>query len=145
MLYVPSTDTPTEVPFEQWRRMILDNPNLLPDAFIVAVHEPTGDYVGLSTLWRRQADHDLDTGLTGVHRDWRKRGIALAMKLCALQFARQYGAPMVRTENEVNNRGMLGINERLGFVKQPAWLVFVKKLREETEAGEPIQPEHGAA
>jgi hypothetical protein len=50
---VPSTDAPTEVPFEQWRKMILDNPNLLPDAFIIAVHEPTGDYIGLSTLWRR--------------------------------------------------------------------------------------------
>jgi hypothetical protein len=30
------------------------------------------------------------------------------------------------TDNESNNRGMLAINEELGFVKYPAWIHFVR-------------------
>ena len=39
----------------------------------------------------------------------------------------------IKTWNEANNRGILGINEQLGFVRQPAWLDMVKVLKEESE------------
>jgi len=129
---VPSTDPHVDVSFEQWEKMLLGSPNFLPNGYQVAVHKATGEYVGLSMLFKRQADRDLDTGLTGVSRDWRRKGIALALKLRAIRFAKEYNAPRIRTENEVNNRGMLGINERLGFVKQPAWIILVKRIAEET-------------
>ena len=132
---MPNTDPHTDVTMEQWRKMLLESPKFLPDGYQVAVHEATGEYVGLSMLFKRQADRDLDTGLTGVSRDWRRKGIALALKLRAIRFAKEYGAPCIRTGNEVNNRGMLGINERLGFVKQPAWIILVKRIAE--EAGRP--------
>ncbi len=132
---VPSTDPHTDVTMEQWRKMLLESPNFLADGYQVAVHEATGEYVGLSMLFKRQADKDLDTGLTGVSRDWRRKGIALALKLRAIRFAKEYGAPRIRTENEINNRGMLAINERLGFVKQPAWIVFVKRIAEDAGGG----------
>jgi hypothetical protein len=32
----------------------------------------------------------------------------------------------------MNNNGMLNINFRLGFVRQPAWLDMVKTIKEET-------------
>ena len=128
---VPSTDEPTEVPIEQWRKMLLENPNFLPGGYQVAVHEPTGEYVGLSMLFARQADNELQTGMTGVRREWRRKGIALALKLKAIRFAKAYGAPKIRTENEINNEGMLSINEALGFEKQPALIILVKRLAEE--------------
>ncbi len=125
---VPSSEPTTMPEFEEWQK-VWDNPNLLPDGWFVAVHQ--GQYVGMSVLWGSQASRDLYTGLTGVRREHRRKGIATAMKLRAIAYAQSVGAPRIRTWNEVNNQGMLSINVRLGFVRQPASIDFVKKLREE--------------
>ena len=125
---VPSPEPSTMPEFEEWQK-VWDDPSLLPDGWFVAVH---GDqYVGMSALWGSQASRDLYTGLTGVRRAYRRKGIATAMKLRAIAYAQATGAPRIRTWNEVNNQGMLSINERLGFVRQPASIDFVKKLGEE--------------
>jgi len=124
---VPRTEPEfTPPPFDQWLDRHLANPNLLPEGQFIAVHE--GRYVGLSQLSRMQTSPDLDTGLTGVRAPYRRRGIALALKLRAVAYAREVGAPAIRTWNATHNRGMLSINERLGFVKQPAWIFFQKQL-----------------
>ena len=70
--------------------------------------------------------HLLYTGLTGVRRSHRRKGIALALKLRAVDYARRHGIEEVRTWNASTNEGMLGINIRLGFQRQPAWIDFVK-------------------
>jgi len=126
---VPAPDPVTPVPFEQFVAW-LSSPNALPDGYFVAVDK--GKYVGLSTLWIRQGSDDLETGLTGVRREYRRRGIALALKLRAIDYARAAGRRVIRTENNTGNRAMLSINERLGFVKQPPWLIMRKTLREES-------------
>jgi GNAT superfamily N-acetyltransferase len=123
---VPSTNAPTEVPFEVWWDEVRSHPGMLPDAYFVAVHD--GQYVGLSTLHRDCTGGYLDTGLTGVIRSYRRKGIALAMKLRAIEYAQAVGAPEIRTWNETGNTGMLSINVRLGFLRQPAWIEFAKTL-----------------
>jgi GNAT superfamily N-acetyltransferase len=121
----------TPVPFEQWRVKELANPNLIAEGYFVALDG--GRYVGVSQLWRSQGTEMLETGLTGVRREYRRRGIALALKLRALEYARALGCPTIRTWNESRNRGMLSINEALGFVKQPAWIEFAKVIRDERD------------
>ena len=49
-----------------------------------------------------------------------------ALKVRALSFARERGYRYVKTENESNNKGMLFINDDLGFVKKPAWVHYSK-------------------
>jgi GNAT superfamily N-acetyltransferase len=127
---VPSPDPISDVPLEEWVK-VWDRPNLLKDGWFVAVHN--GEYIGESSLWKSETlSHVLYTGLTGVHRDYRRQGIATALKLAAIRYAQQHNITEIRTWNEVNNQGMLGINIRLGFVRQPAFIVYEKSLRQES-------------
>ena len=126
---VPSPEPPSKVPFEEFQK-VWERTNLLPDAWFVAVDN--GDYVGMTNLWTSQANAKLlYVGLTGVTRSHRKRGIAMALKVRSVEFALQKGFNEIRTWNETNNQAMLGINNRLGFVRQPAHIEYVKVMREE--------------
>jgi GNAT superfamily N-acetyltransferase len=126
---VPGSEDLTQMPYEKWHEDVIEDPMFLQDAFFLAVD---GDeYVGTSTLWGDRASSALWTGLTGVKRSHRRRGIATAMKVRAIAYARANGHPLVKTGNEVNNRPMLSINEKLGFVRQPDWIHLRKTLGEE--------------
>jgi mycothiol synthase len=123
---VPSPEPPKRQSPEQFQK-VFDNPNLLPDCWFVALND--GDYVGESKLFAEPADPSkLMTGLTGVVREQRRKGIATALKLRAIDYAIQYGATRIETDNEENNP-MYQINLRLGFQPAPAWIDFEKVLR----------------
>jgi GNAT superfamily N-acetyltransferase len=126
---MPSAEAPTRTTLEHFRSRWLEDPNFLAEACFIATDG--AEYVGLSDLVTRQGTTDLYTGTTGVVREYRRRGIALALKLRAIAWARERGYPLIKTWNNSGNRAMLSINERLGFVKQPAWVQYEKVLREE--------------
>ncbi len=126
---VPSVEPPTKVPFEEFQK-VWERTNLIPDAWFVALDK--GEFVGMCNLWSSQADSKiLYVGLTGVIRSHRNRGIATALKLQSIDYARQRGISEIRTWNESNNKVILDINNRMGFVRQPAHIDFVKVMREE--------------
>ena len=64
-------------------------------------------------LWRGP-DYFYSFG-TGVRRALRGRGLALAAKVYALERIKAGGASRVDTSNEVENRAMLHINQKLGY------------------------------
>ncbi|HVK03493.1 MAG TPA: GNAT family N-acetyltransferase [Armatimonadaceae bacterium] len=132
---LPTAEPITPLTLEQFEKLVLGSSHLLKDAYAVAVDEATGAWVGVNALWKRSADNDLDNGLTGVVRSHRRRGIALALKLKNIAWAKANGFQYIRTDNEVNNVGMLAINERLGFRRVPPWIEFSKTLREEPAEG----------
>lgn len=126
---VPHPDEQTTISYETFIARTLKNPNLLPQAYFVALHQ--AEYVATSALWASQGNDDLYTGLTGVKRAYRHRGIALALKLRGIAYAKAHGRSIIKTWNESNNRAMLSINEALGYVKQPAWIDFIKVVKKE--------------
>jgi len=130
---IPQSDPPVKEPYEEYVKGY-ENPNFWPEGWFMAidptldVNGPAGEYVGVSMLAKNPAmPQRLNTWLTGVLRSHRRKGLALAMKLRAVEFAIQQGATKIRTDNEENNP-MLGINKLLGFEEVPAWVEFEKKL-----------------
>jgi GNAT superfamily N-acetyltransferase len=128
---VPHPEPHTPISYEFFIDRVLSDPDLIPEAYFVAIDAATGEYAGMSQLWHSQGSDDLYNGLTGVRRAYRRRGLALALKLRGIAYAKAQGRPTIKTWNESNNRAMLSINEALGFVKQPIWIDFVKRLRED--------------
>ena len=126
---VPSPDATSDPDYALWLAKLQANPNRIDAGYFIAVDGER--YVGLSTLSRSQSADFLYTGLTGVRRDYRRRGIALALKLEAIAYCRAQGVPLVKTWNASTNAGMLSINAALGFRRQPAWISFGLDLREE--------------
>jgi ribosomal protein S18 acetylase RimI-like enzyme len=106
-----------------------DEPDAIPDAYFIAKDGP--EYVGLSYLRPRDADTNcVEPGnaqqcLTAVLPAYRRRGIALAMKVQVLQYARAHGYRRVLTYSA--NPAMRALNNRLGGRPGP-WLIFRKTL-----------------
>lgn len=123
---IPAPEKPTFDSFEVWMQSRQpDNPEFLPDGYFIAVHEDS--YIGCTNLWRSGASGDLYIGTTGVRREYRRRGIATALKLASIRYAIAAGNRTIITFNEIDNP-MLDINLRMGFVKQPPYLEYRKTL-----------------
>jgi mycothiol synthase len=120
---IPAPEPIQPSPYETWIKLF-DNPNHFPEGTTIAIEEITGQYVGLTVLRRQESNLDLQQAITGVRREYRRRGIARAMKLHGIAAALKIGATGIRTDNEVNNIGMLRVNQSLGFTPMPAWMHY---------------------
>ena len=94
---------------------------------IVAVD---GDkYVGSTDihLFPKSDPYKAWTGSLGVLKEYRRRGIATALKAKAYQKLKEKGIKIVRTDNEENNP-MYKINVALGFKPVPFSLDYSKEI-----------------
>jgi ribosomal protein S18 acetylase RimI-like enzyme len=110
---------------ETFTRTIFERSSVLLDGFFVA--RDGQRIVGLSYLARRP-DGDAEVGDTGVLRDYRRRGIARALKMMVTRYATEHGIKRVHTDNRADNAGMLAINRELGFVPGEEIVIFEKTL-----------------
>ncbi|OLD52259.1 MAG: hypothetical protein AUI83_09845 [Armatimonadetes bacterium 13_1_40CM_3_65_7] len=126
---VPRPDAYTPLGKDHFVQHTLEHPDYLPDAHVVLL---AGDqYVGESFMLRSQQLSDvLYQGLTATTREYRGRGLALAIKLQTIEYARTHGYREIRTWNDSLNMPMLHINAALGFARQPAWITFERRLEE---------------
>ena len=114
-------------PFGRWREQYLEGPGAVPDAMIAALAGDT--VVGYTGLRRRGAASPVaENMLTAVRRDWRRRGIATALKREQVARARAAGIEQIFTTNDETNAGMRGVNARLGYRPAPTHIVVTGPL-----------------
>jgi mycothiol synthase len=107
--------------FEQWRAHEIDHPSRRPELCFLAL--AGDDVVGYAALqaYGEEAFH----GLTATRRDWRRRGVASALKRAEIAAAKRAGFHRLLTESEERNEPMRRLNEKLGFVPAPEWSTLV--------------------
>ena len=122
---IPTTDPLPPVSFEK-HMAVMRSPNRLGDAQFIALR---GDrWIGYSSLRKRGSDDVLCTGLTGVVREERGKGIASLLKAHAVHYARRKGAPWIFADNAEENAPMRAINAKLGFLPLPGTAKMEKNL-----------------
>lgn len=120
----PTAFVPT--PFEQYAQSNFNDPNFLPQLWFIALD---GDkYIGTTSVFKTGDDFELlENDLTGVHRPYRRRGLATALKCRLIEESQRLGTQRIITYNEENNP-MYQINLQLGFQPQPADVEWEKIL-----------------
>ncbi len=106
-------------------RAALDSPQSSPDAIFIARQQ--GKMVGMTSL-ELLPNGIAITGMTGVLREHRGRGVATALKLASFRYLRAKGYRETRAHNDTANPPILALNQRLGYRRLPGWLVWEKVL-----------------
>jgi GNAT superfamily N-acetyltransferase len=129
---VPSIDKPTRSTFENWSKRFT-SPRYRMNLHWFAMD---GDRaVGYTGLWLSDGDPEkIYTGLTGVVRSHRRKGVATALKVHGFRRAKELGKKCIETDNEENNP-MFDLNMRLGFRPVPAWTEYRRPFRVEAADG----------
>jgi mycothiol synthase len=123
---VPAPFPIQKVPFEDFETQNLGR-RLVSDGFLVALDGER--LVGLTEPQPvDDVPHEISQSLTGVHSDYRGRGIAMALKSQAIIWAIEVGYTSIRTHSSQSNASMLAINNRLGFQRDHATIVYLKDL-----------------
>jgi GNAT superfamily N-acetyltransferase len=105
-----ATVSPLDISLEQWERDWITD----PDAMFVALAD--GEVIGCAGLLPDTDDPGrAEHALTVVRRDWRRRGVAVALKRTCLTWAASHGLREVYTWTQRGNDGMRALNTRLGF------------------------------
>lgn len=125
---IPIPDEPDpEMSPERFRYLLMENKDALIDGCFVA--SKGSEYVGECILQKYEGEpntlyHDT-TGVLSAHRG---KGIAMALKLQTVRFAKNQGYKRIVTWVEDSNPAMLSVNQKLGFKHRSGFIVYEKKL-----------------
>ena len=130
-----SQDDPVRAPFTppaynaHEALMWLEMPYVLPDAYFIA--KRGDDYVGVSDVSLFEAvPGGLTQGFTGVKREYRRRGLATALKVSEIVYAQSRGYQIIQTFNSPQQQAIRALNEKLGFELVSEDVTLEKCLRE---------------
>lgn len=105
---------------EEFRTRDVDREVIPPGAFSLAVVAATGRVVGYANLMLVPGNPKVAWhGMTAVARDWRGRGVAMALKRATIAWAVARGLEALETANDTDNAPMRAVNQRLGYRPQP--------------------------
>jgi mycothiol synthase len=129
-MYVVAVQADEDIPgstgvqtFEQWRAHEIDKPDRRPGLCFLAL--AGNEVVGYAAL--QVVGDEAFHGLTVTRRDWRRRGVATALKRAEIAAAKEAGFRRLLTESEERNEPMRRLNEKLGFVPAPELSTLVMR------------------
>ena len=124
---IPDGIKHTRSPFEQFMKSGLDFYENSYGTEIVAVKDE--QYIGSTdiSVFQKSEPHKGWTGGLGVLKEFRRKGIATAIKIKAIEKLLKKGIIEIRTDNEENNP-MYKINVALGFKPVPFSLDYSLKI-----------------
>tara|TARA_Y100000590_G_scaffold415153_1_gene512674 strand:+ start:165 stop:1130 length:966 start_codon:yes stop_codon:yes gene_type:complete len=124
---IPTGIKHTRLPFKRWMKLCLDFYQKSYGVDLVATFG--NQYIGLTDIFvfGKSEPHKGWTGSLGVIKDFRRRGIATAIKIKAIEKLLKKGITEIRTDNEKNNP-MYKINVALGFKPVPFSLDYSKNI-----------------
>ena len=119
----PQLDPATPPRLDEFVREVTAHPRAIPDACFLAFDRDR--VVGLSSLERLPATSEaVEIGYTAVDPAFRRRGIALALKLRTIAWAREHGYRSMETASNAGNEPMIRLNTALGFRAEPEWITY---------------------
>jgi RimJ/RimL family protein N-acetyltransferase len=125
---IPYPDPISPLTFELFNRVYLQNPATNEAGSFIALH---GDqYVGMTVILRLSEER-LYVGYTAILREYRRKGIATALKILSIQHGRDQGYKLLGTTNDTLNVAILKLNDAIGFVRQPAQIMLVCQMKAE--------------
>jgi len=119
----PMPDQPP--PFEIAKRMFFEGPGQDPPSTVYALRDGHPVAMTATVVKENGAAY---TNFTGVAREERGKGLALALKLRALRELRARGVKLFGTTNDEQNAAMRGINRKLGYVPDPPTTMYEKRF-----------------
>jgi len=120
-----------------WMKM----PYVLPDAYFIA--KRGDEYVGVSDVSLFEAvPGGLTQGFTGVKREYRRRGLATALKVHEILYARSHGYQIIQAFNKPEQVAIRALNEKLGFVLMSKHLMLEKCLRDVVQVDTRVYDEY---
>lgn len=103
--------------WEEYKAHRFDDEDYNPASAFLALHEER--IVGVAHVTLDQEHDRFFNEFTGVVPDFRRRGIAQALKIKTILYAREVGVPEILTENDSENAPMLAVNRKLGYKPWP--------------------------
>jgi len=114
---------------------------MLPDAYFIA--KRGDEYVGVSDVSLFEAvPGALTQGFTGVKPPYRRRGLATALKLHEILYARAHGYQVIQSFNKPEQVAIRALNEKLGFELMFEHVMLEKCLRDVVEVDPRVYDEY---
>lgn len=123
---MPGDDAQRELAFEPWLRETLEHPELSREGSFLVLH--AGRPVALAFLVADPARGIGYNEMTATLGEFRRRRLALLLKLAVIRWSVGAGLERIVTENDFDNPGMLALNRSLGYEVIHTRYQFFRKL-----------------
>jgi len=115
--------------FEDFQKRVYQTKWYIPEGQMIVIDRRTGIWVAMSAITRHEGNDYAYNLHTGVHREYRGKKLAQAVKFLALRYAREkLNTSTVRTHHNSKNNPMIAIDQKFGYREISNYLTMQKEI-----------------